>query len=151
MKSPYSLISLLFVLAMSGVEASTWTLEVNTMNSPQTPQPPQPPTLSAGSRTYTQQHFSGNGGSIDMQITGNTPTVNAHDDTRLDFSAGSNVRVTVQPGTGAASSVILWDASACTTTQSGQSRPCQVTERKQIIALIKQLPATPAPPAPPSR
>lgn len=148
MKSPYanSILSLSFVLAMSGVEASTWTAEVNIMKYPNLPQPPM---ASTDSQSHTQQHFSGNGGSIDMQIVGKTPTVNPLDNSQLDFAAGSSIRVTIQPYADAALTVILWNASGCISTQSGQSHQCQAQERRQIVALVKQLPATPVPPVPP--
>ena len=151
MKAPTSVTSLLFVLVMSGIEASCWaSTEVNTMQSPNPPRPPQPPMASAGSQSHTQQHYSGHGGSLDMRIVGQTPTVNPHDHTRLDFTAGSSVHLTIQPHSDAVSTVILWNASGCISTQSGQSRQCQAQERRQIVALVKQLPAIPESPIPPT-
>ncbi|MBU0656065.1 MAG: hypothetical protein KJ914_13175 [Gammaproteobacteria bacterium] len=87
------------------------------------------------------------GNSIDMQIVGEVPAINARDDSRLDFAAGSSLRVTIQPQGETASTVIAWNASGCTSTQSGHSRQCRVEERRQVIALIKQLPTPPVPPA----
>lgn len=150
MKSHHRISSILFILMMSGIEASCMASELETMKYAQPPQPPPVPATPnmQAVQANSHQHFSSNGSNIDMQIVGKTPTVNAHDNTRLDFVGGSRIRVTIQPRSEAAT-VINWNASACISTTSGQSRQCQIGERQQIIAMIKQLPATPVPPPAP--
>lgn len=159
MKSHHRISSVLFILMMSGIEASCMASELETMKYVQPPQPPPVPatpnTQNVQGREFVQttqanshQHFSSNGSNMDMQIIGKMPTVNPHDSTQLDFVGGSRIRVTIQPR-GEAATVINWNASACISTSSGQSRQCQVGERQQIIAMIKQLPAIPVPPPPP--
>ncbi len=135
-----------FSLALALIATSIAAQEDNVLNIPIPPQPPAPPSVSARNSDFskTHLHFSSEQGQVDIQIIGKVPSLNAHDNTQLDFQANSELRATMQNQDENKVSTLIWNSAGCTKTVPDQA--CTLEEREQILKLIKQIPTPPTPP-----
>lgn len=141
-------------LSLTFLVATNLTQAEDTMQAPTPPQPPEVPALpsvpaqgnASSSQSFSQQQFMTNDMQVEIQVAGKTPTVNAQDDTQLDFPATGEIRATIQRKGETQSTTLTWNSAGCTSTKAGSSQVCTSEERRQIIQFIKQLPTPPTPP-----
>ena len=138
-----------FSLALALIATSIAAQEDNVLNIPTPPQPPVPPSVSArnSDSSIVHLHFSSEQGQVDIQIIGKVPSLNAHDNTQLDFQANSELRATIQKQGENRASTLIWNSAGCTRTKTVPSQACTLEEREQILKLIKQIPTPPIPPS----
>ena len=138
-----------FSLALALIATSIAAQEDNAMDMPIPSQPPAPPSVSArnSDSSTAHLHFSSEQGQVDIQIIGKVPSLNAHDNTQLDFQTNSELRATIQKQGENRASTLIWNSAGCTRTKTVPSQACTLEEREQIIKFIQQIPTPPTPPS----